>query len=212
MVDKLALFGGAPVVAEGAHTGWPIVTEAEREAISRVLGSGVLSGPGSPEAAAFQGEFAEFVGARFALLTHSGTSALEIALSAAGIGPGDEVIVPAYSFVATPLAAVLAGAVPIFADVSEVTGLLDPRAAEAAVTSRTRAILPVHVHGCALDLDPLLELSKRRGLVLVEDAAQAHGARYKGRPVGAIGAAGGFSLQSSKNLPAGEGGVFVTDD
>jgi dTDP-4-amino-4,6-dideoxygalactose transaminase len=209
---ELALFGGAPVVPSNAHRTWPIVGDGERQAISRVLDRGILSGPFAPEVTELQREFARYVGAKHCLATSSGTSALIIALAGVGVGAGDEVIVPAYSFVATPLAVLQLGAVPVFADVDEGTGCVDPAAVEAAITGRTRAIMPVHMHGCAAAMDLLCELARRRGLALVEDAAQAHGALFDGRPVGAIGAAGGFSLQSSKNLPAGEGGLFVTND
>jgi perosamine synthetase len=207
-----ALFGGTPVLSKQAHRGWPIVEEEERSAVARVLDRGILSGPFAPESVALEQEFARFVGAKHCLLTHCGTSALLVALAAAGVRAGDEVIVPAYSFVATPLAAALVGAVPVFADVDRETGCLEAGAAEAAVTARTRAILPVHMHGCAADMAALLDVARRHDLVVVEDAAQAHGATFGGKPVGAIGAAGGFSLQSSKNLSAGEGGLFVTND
>jgi dTDP-4-amino-4,6-dideoxygalactose transaminase len=211
-MSSLALFGGTPVLSKEAHRVWPIVEEEERNAVTRVLDRGILSGPFAPESMALQEEFARYVGAKHALLTHCGTSALVVALAAAGVRAGDEVIVPAYSFVATPLAVVLVGAVPVFADVDPETGCLEPAAAEAAVTSRTRAIMPVHMHGCAADMAALLEVARRHDLVVVEDAAQAHGATFGGKAVGAIGAAGGFSLQSSKNLSAGEGGLFVTND
>jgi dTDP-4-amino-4,6-dideoxygalactose transaminase len=161
---------------------------------------------------ALEREFAAFVGAKHCLVTHCGTSALQIALASAGVRAGDEVVMPAYSFVATPMAAILIGAVPIFADVDPATGCLDPASAEAAVTQRTRALMPVHIHGCAADLDALQAVARRRDLLVVEDAAQAHGATFGGRPVGALGASGGFSMQSSKNLAAGEGGLFVTND
>jgi dTDP-4-amino-4,6-dideoxygalactose transaminase len=208
----LALFGGTPVLTKEAHRVWPIVGEAERATVARVLDRGILSGPFAPEAVAFQQEFAAWVGAKHALLTHSGTSALLVALAAAGVRAGDEVIVPSYSFVATPLSVVQVGAIPVFADVDVETGCLDPQAAEAAVTSRTRAIMPVHMHGGAADMNALLDVARRHDLVMVEDAAQAHGAKCGDRYVGAIGATGGFSLQSSKNLSAGEGGLFVTND
>ncbi len=208
----LALFGGTPVLSAGAHRIWPIVTDDERAAVMRVLDRGILSGPFAPEATALQEEFAQFVGAKYALLTHCGTSALAVALAAAGVRAGDEVIVPAYSFVATPLAVTQIGAIPVFADVDPVTGCLDPAAANAAVTAKSRALMPVHMHGCAADMVALLDVARRHDLVVVEDAAQAHGAECSGRRVGAIGAAGGFSLQSSKNLSAGEGGLFVTND
>jgi dTDP-4-amino-4,6-dideoxygalactose transaminase len=208
----IALFGATPVLSREMHRVWPIVGDDERRAVARVLDRGVLSGAYAPESMALEREFARFVGAKHCLLTHCGTSALVVALAAAGVRAGDEVIVPAYSFVATPLAVVQVGAVPVFADVDEATGCLDPAAAEAAVTERTRAIMPVHMHGGAADLNALMAVARRHDLVLVEDAAQAHGATCGGRPVGAIGAAGGFSMQSSKNLVAGEGGLFVTND
>jgi perosamine synthetase len=208
----LALLGGAPVLARESHRVWPIVTEDERRAVARVLDRGVLSGPFAPESMALEEEFARFVGAKHCLLTHCGTSALAVALAAAGIRTGDEVIVPAYSFVATPLAVAQVGAIPVFADVDGSTGCIDPAAAEAAVTRRTRAIMPVHMHGCAADMAPIVDAARRHDLVIVEDAAQAHGATCGGRSVGAIGAAGAFSLQSSKNLSAGEGGLLVTND
>jgi dTDP-4-amino-4,6-dideoxygalactose transaminase len=209
---RLALFGGTPVLTKEAHRVWPIVGEEERSGVNRVLDRGILSGPFAPEAVSFQREFAEWVGAKHALLTHSGTSALVVALAAAGVRAGDEVIVPAYSFVATPLSVVQVGAIPVFADVDVATGCIDPASAAAAVTPRTRAIMPVHMHGGAADMDALLDVARKHDLIVVEDAAQAHGAKVGDRYVGAIGATGGFSLQSSKNLSAGEGGLFVTND
>jgi perosamine synthetase len=208
----IALFGGPPTLDRDAQVKWPDVTDAERAAVARVLDRGVLSGSNAPEAVALEREFARFVGARHAILTHCGTSALHLALAAAGVRAGDHVVMPAYSFVATPLAALHCGAIPVFVDVDPATGLMDAKAAAAAVGPRTRAIMPVHVHGCAADLRPLLDLAKSRGVALVEDAAQAHGATWSGKPVGAIGRTGGFSLQSSKNLTGGEGGIFVTND
>jgi dTDP-4-amino-4,6-dideoxygalactose transaminase len=209
---ELALLGGKPTLAKDAHRLWPVVTDDERRAVMRVLDRGILSGPFAPESMALEEEFARFVGAKHCILTHCGTSALVVALAGAGVGAGDEVIVPAYSFVATPLSVAQIGAVPVFADVDADTGCLDVVAAEAAITGRTRAIMPVHMHGGAADMGALLDLARRRGLVVVEDAAQAHGARFGGKPVGALGAAGGFSMQSSKNLGAGEGGLMVTND
>ena len=211
-MSNIALLGGTAVLSREAHRIWPVVGEEERRAVMRVLDRGIMSGANAPESVALEQEFAQFVGAKHALLTHCGTSALVVALAAAGVRAGDEVIVPAYSFVATPFAVVQVGAVPVFADVDVETGCLDPVAAEAAMTRRTRAIMPVHMHGGAADLGALLEVARRHDLVLVEDAAQAHGATYQGRPVGAIGASGGFSMQGSKNLSAGEGGLFVTND
>jgi perosamine synthetase len=210
--ERLALFGGTPVLERTTLRRWPVIGDEERSAIARVLDRGLLSGATAPESVAFERAFASYVGAKHALLTHCGTSALHLALAAAGVTAGDHVLVPAYSFVATPLAVLHAGAIPIFADVDMATGTLDVEAAERALTSRTRAIMPVHVHGCPADIAPLARLAEKHRLLLIEDAAQAHGATYDTRPVGAIGRAGGFSLQSSKNLSAGEGGVVVTND
>jgi perosamine synthetase len=207
-----AALGGAPTVRRDGHQLWPILTDEDRQSVLSVLERGVLSGSYAPAARAFEARFAEFVGARFALLTHCGTSALQLALAAAGVHEGDEVIVPAYSFVATPLSVVLQGATPVFVDVDEASGELDLTEVAAARTVRTRAVMPVHIHGAAADMDGVLALASRLGLAVVEDAAQAHGATAGGRPVGALGTAGAFSLQSSKNLAAGEGGVFVTND
>jgi dTDP-4-amino-4,6-dideoxygalactose transaminase len=212
LAGDLALFGRPPVLSRDVHRLWPVITADERRAVARVLDRGVLSGPFAPEAAALEREFARFVEARYCLVTHCGTSAIAMALGAAGVRAGDEVIVPAYSFVATPLAVLHVGAIPVFVDVERSTGCLDPAAIEPAVTPRTRAIMPVHMHGCAADMDAILECARARRLIVVEDAAQAHGASCGGRPVGALGDAGGFSLQSSKNLAAGEGGLFVTND
>src|SRR5690606_15199323 len=146
------------------------------------------------------------------LLTHSGTSALELALLAAGVKEGDEVIVPAYTFVATPISVMYAGAIPRFVDVSPETGNIDPSLIEAAIGPRTKAIMPVHVHGCPADMDAILAIARKHDLLVIEDAAQAHGARYRGKNAGSLGLAAGFSMQASKNLSAGEGGVLVTDD
>ncbi|MEA2747688.1 MAG: hypothetical protein QOI41_1831 [Myxococcales bacterium] len=210
--ERLAIFGGTPTLGRSRHRRWPDLGEDERSAVARVIARGVLSGPRAPESMAFEDEFARFASAKHALLTHSGTSALHLALAASGLRAGDHVLVPAYSFVATPLAVLHAGGIPIFVDVEETTGLLDIDAARAALTSRTRAIMPVHVHGCAADMGSVSKLAKEHGLLVVEDAAQAHGATWNGQAVGALGSAGGFSLQSSKNLGVGEGGVLVTND
>jgi perosamine synthetase len=212
MTLPLALLGGAPTVERDAHRFWPLVTEDDRRAVLAVLDRGTLSGPAAPEATALEEEFARLVNANYAILTHSGTSALMLALMAAGVRAGDHVIVPAYSFVATALAVVHVGAIPIFVDVDEETGLIDPEAVAAAITPRTRAVMPVHVHGCPADMAELMSLARRHDVLLVEDAAQAHAAMYWGSRVGALGAAGAFSLQSSKNLCGGEGGIFVTND
>ncbi len=207
-MNKPAVLGGSPVVDRARHRVWPIIGEDEKRAVMRVLDRGIMQGVHAPETRAFEEEFAAFVGVKRCLMTHCGTSALQLALVAAGVGEGDEVLVPAYSFVATPLCVALQGGTPVFVDVDPETGHMDPALARDAITKRTKAIMPVHIHGEAADLDALAAL----GLPIVEDAAQAHGAEYKGHKVGAIGIAGGFSLQGSKNLCTGEGGFFVTND
>jgi len=159
---------------------WPILEAGDRAAVGRVLGRGVLSGAGAPEMRALEAEFAAAVGARFCLATNSGTAALHLALAAMGLGPGDEVIVPALSFIATAQAVLHQGAVPVFADADPVTYNLDPADAARRVTPRTRAIVPVHLHGLPADMDAVNALAGRHGLTVIEDAAQAHGAVYKG--------------------------------
>jgi dTDP-4-amino-4,6-dideoxygalactose transaminase len=189
---------------------WPILTDADRRAVARVLDRGVLSGAAAPEMRALEAEFAAVLGCSFCLATNSGTSALHIALGAARLRPGDEVIVPALSFVATAQAILHEGGVPVFADIDPVTYNIDPADAAARVTARTRAIMPVHLHGLPADMDAIGALARRAGLLVIEDAAQAHGATSHGRLVGTIGDMAAFSLNSTKNLPAGEGGLFVT--
>lgn len=161
----------------------------------------------------FEREFAAFCGARHCVGVASGLSAIELALRAAGVGPGDEVIVPAYTWVATWLGVSRAGAVPVGVDAIETTYNVDPDAIEAAITSRTAAILPVHLRGEPADMEAIRAIARAHGLLVVEDAAQAHGARCGGKRVGSLGNAAAFSFYPSKNLGAlGDGGAVVTDD
>src|SRR5215470_1821343 len=211
-VQRLAIQGGAPAVPAGAHVRWPVLGEEERSAVLGVLERGVLSGQLAPEVRGLEREFAAFVGSRFCLATNSGTAALHLALIGAGLQPGDEVIVPAFTFVATAMAVLHQGAVPVFVDVEPRTFGMDPAKVEAAIGPRTRAIVPVHLHGVPCDLEPIARIASRHGLVLIEDSAQAIGARYRGRTAGTIGLAGSYSLQSSKSMACGEGGLVVTDD
>ncbi|HOK44777.1 MAG TPA: DegT/DnrJ/EryC1/StrS family aminotransferase [Bryobacteraceae bacterium] len=165
------------------------------------------------QVAAFEEEFSQYVGARFGIGVNSGTSALHLALLAAGIGPGDEVITVSFTFVATVAAIVYTGAKPVLVDIDPRTNTIDPALVEAAITDRTKAILPVHLYGQPADLDPLIEIAQRHNLTIIEDAAQAHGAEYKGRRVGSIGDLGCFSFYPGKNLGAyGEGGMVVTNN
>jgi len=189
---------------------WPIITPDDRAAVLRVLDRGVLSGAGAPEMKALETEFAATLGGGLSLATNSGTSALHIAIGALGLKPGDEVIVPALSFIATAQAVLHEGAVPVFADVDPVTYNIDPSDIARRITPRTRAIVPVHLHGLPADMDEINAIAARAGAVVIEDAAQAHGALYRGRPVGTLAAMSAFSLNSTKNFPAGEGGLFFT--
>lgn len=161
----------------------------------------------------FEAEMAEFCEAAHGVGVDSGTSALELALMALGIGPGDEVITAANTFIATALAISYVGAVPVLVDVDPDTYQIDPSLVEAAITPRTRAIMPVHLYGHPADMDPINEIAHRHGLRVIEDASQAHGSRYKGRRVGGLGDVGAFSLYPAKNLGAyGDAGVVVTND
>lgn len=210
--DRLAIAGGRPAVTPLAHRRWPRITAGDRAAVARVLDRGELWGPHATEVAALEEEWADYIGTRFCLLTNSGTAALHCAVVAAGVQPGDEVIVPAFSFVATPMAVLHSGAVPVFCDIEPRTYTLDPARVEEAVGERTRAIMPVHVHGLPADMGELRAIADRHGLALIEDAAQAHGATYRGLRTGRLGDGAAFSLNGSKHLSAGEGGLFVTDD
>jgi dTDP-4-amino-4,6-dideoxygalactose transaminase len=181
------------------------------EAIARVVESAafVLG----REVEAFEAAFAEYLGARFCVGVSNGTAAIQLALTACGIGQGQEVIVPANTFFATAEAVSTAGATPVFVDADPISYTIDVNQIEAAITERTRAIIPVHLYGQAADLDPIFDIAARHNLAVIEDAAQAHGALYKGRRVGARGRANCFSFYPGKNLGAyGEGGAVVTDD
>lgn len=188
----------------------PVIGDAEIEAAVRVLRSGrVVQGP---EVAAFEEEFSELVAGRHCVAVNSGTSALQLTLMALGIGPGDEVVVPAFTFAATANAVRLVGAEPVFADIEPGSFNLDPDAVSAAVTARTAAIMPVHLYGHPAAMDRLMPIAQRHGLAVVEDACQAHGAALGGQPVGAFGDAGTFSFYPTKNMHALEGGMISTAD
>jgi dTDP-4-amino-4,6-dideoxygalactose transaminase len=187
------------------------IKEEVDAAVARVFESGqfVLG----PEVAAFEKEFAAYCQARHGVAVNSGTSALHLALLAAGIGPGDEVITVSFTFVATVAAINYAGAKPVFVDIEPKSYTIDVTQIESAITERTRAIMPVHLYGQVADMDPILEIARARNLIVIEDAAQAHGAEYKGRRAGSMGHMGCFSFYPGKNLGAyGEGGMVVTSN
>ena len=188
----------------------PVIGEEEIAAAVRVLRSGmVVQGP---EVAAFEEEFSAYVGGRHCVAVNAGTSALLLSLVAAGIGAGDEVIVPSFTFAATANSVALTGAVPVFADIDPETFNLSPESVEAAITPRTKAIMPVHLYGQAADMTRLTEVAERSGLAVIEDAAQAHASSWKGTPVGAFGLAAAFSFYPTKYMHALVGGMVVTPD
>ena len=207
----LALVGGKPVRTR-PFSAWPVSGEAEEERLLRTLRSGQWGKLDGPEVAEFENRFAAMHGCRHGIGVVNGTVSLRVALLAAGIRAEDEVIVPPYTFFSTASAVVEANAVPVFADIDLNTFNLDPAAVRAAVTERTKAIIPVHFAGQPADMDAIMAIADGHGLTVIEDAAHAHGASYKGRPAGSIGHMGSFSFQSSKNLTAGEGGIIITND
>jgi dTDP-4-amino-4,6-dideoxygalactose transaminase len=212
MSKQLALLGGDPVRID-PFPAWPFSGNEEKQALLEVLEGGVwgISADGG-KIAVFERTFAEAHAAAYGQAVFNGTMALEVALRALDIGYGDEVIVPAYTFMATATSCLMVGAIPVFVDIEPDTYNMDPDALEAAITPRTRAVIPVHIGGLPADMDRIMEIARRHDLAVLEDACQAHGAAWKGRRVGAIGDLGCFSFQSSKNINAGEGGLIVTDD
>lgn len=191
----------------------PIIGEEEIQAVVKVLRSGILtekSGHG-PFASKFENAFADYIGSKFAVSFNSGTSALHAALLAAGVGPKDEVIVPSFTFVATAEVVVLTGARPIFVDIDPKTYCMDPEEVKHAISGRTKAIIPVHLYGHPCDMDPLIECAHEHGIIVIEDAAQAHGAEYKGKKAGVLGDLACFSFYATKNMTTGEGGMITTN-
>lgn len=186
----------------------PLIGDEERAAVDRVLASGMLAQ--GPEVAAFETEFSAVVGGLECIALNSGTSALHMAFIAVGVGPGDEVIVPSFSFAATANAVALTGATPVFADIELDHFNLDPTAFEAAITPRTKAVMPVHLYGHPANMRAITDIADKHGILVLEDAAQAHAASIDGVPVGAWGIAGSFSFYPTKNMTSGEGGMVST--
>lgn len=209
--DRPALLGGTPV-RRGGFPSWPIVLEEDLRSWADVLRSRVWCRRRGGHVSRFEEAWARKLGARHCVATVNGTNALVAALAALGVGPGDEVIVPPYTFVATVNAVLLHHALPVFVDTDRDTFQIDARRIEASVTERTRCLLPVHLGGNPFDWDAIAEVAGRRGLPIVEDACQAHLAEWRGRKVGTLGAVGCFSFQETKNLSSGEGGALVTGD
>ena len=213
MSEQLAIHGGQPTIPEGTIKPWPYITDADRQAVMEVLASDSINEQRKIQSEALSQEWAAYVGRKYCIPTNSGTAALHMCIAALGIEPGDEVIVPAFTFWATAAAVLHHNAIPIFVDIDPKTFCIDPAQIEAKLSERTKAIIAVHIHGMPADMDGVLAIAEQHGLKVIEDAAQAHGSRYKGVPCGAIGDVAGFSTQMSKTLTTGsEGGLFVTDD
>lgn len=212
MAKKLAISGGTPVLQRTDFKNWPIITDDDRRLINQVLDSGIMAGGTAPQVSALEKEWADYTGAKHCLTTTSGTAALHMALAAVDVGPGDEVITSAFTFLASASCALHQNAIPVFVDIDPRTYNMDPAKLEEAITPRTKAIIPVHIQGLPADMDPIMEIAKRHDLYVIEDACQAHGATYKGKKVGTIGDIGTFSLNNFKNLCGGEGGLYITDN
>ena len=209
-MSDLAALGGSPVRTE-PYPDWPVYNERDIQAVTDVIKSGRWGGypyPG-PQTAEFARRFAEMQGGGYAVPMANGTVTMEVALRAMNIGWRDEVLVPAYTFQATAAAVMSAGAIPVIVDVDDHTYCLDPKAAQVAITHQTKAIIPVHLGAEMADMDAIVELASQNDLVVIEDCAHAHGAKWRGRGAGTIGHFGSFSMQSSKILTSGEGGVLL---
>ncbi len=208
---KLAALGGKPVRAE-PFPSWPVLGKNDRDAWAKVLDEGKWCRLDGKYATAFERAYASHRGSKHCTVTANGTSALFASLNALGVGPGDEVIVPPYTFVATVNVVLLQHALPVFVDTDRQTMQIDAAKIEAAITGRTACIVPVHLGGSAADLDAILAVGKKHSIPVLEDACQAHLGEWKGRKLGSLGKAGCFSFQASKNLNSGEGGAVLSDD
>jgi len=209
--EDLAINGGPKTIDKVFP--WPIYDQTEVDAVAEIVKSGVWANPNCDgKVAEFEKQFALYCGTKYAITCVNGSVALRLALMACGVKPGDEVIVPPYTFIATASIVAEANCVPVFVDIAPDTYNLDPVAVENAITPRTKVIIPVHFAGQSCDMDALMAIAKKYDLKIIEDAAHAHGGEYKGKKLGSIGDAGCFSFQSSKNLTSGEGGIVTTND
>jgi dTDP-4-amino-4,6-dideoxygalactose transaminase len=211
-MSELAIFGGQPAVT-GAWPRWPQLGQRERELLDEVFASSLWGGTGlGPKITELNAKFAAYCDAKHGAAVANGTVSMELCLEAWGIGPGDEVVVPAATFFATSVAVHHQGATVVYADLDPKTANLDPARFEEAITDRTKAVIPVDIAGHPADLDAIVAIARRHGIKVLEDAAQAHGAIYKGRKTGSFGDAGSFSFQQSKNMQSGEGGFVTSND
>jgi len=212
MSDKLAIDGG-PKAVTNTLVGWPHFDDRAIQAVTEVLKSGKVNYWTGPRGMEFEKRYAEWQGSKFAISVATGTAALHTALSSLGIGPGDEVIVPSYTFIATSFSVVQAGAIPRFADVNLEDHCISVESAEKLVTKRTKAIIPVHLYGNVCDMDPIMDFAKRHGIFVIEDNAEAFGGEYKGKKTGTIGHISACSFCQNKTFTTGgEGGMVTTDD
>lgn len=214
-MSKLAALGGEKAVQLPTYE-WPVdflkrFGQTEADAVAGVIKTGVVWGTFAPEISAFEREFAKYVGAKFSIFMSSGTAALHCAMAAAGVQPGDEVITSPHTFVGSASAILQQGAIPVFADIDSRTYTIDPSKIEEKISNATKVIEPIHIYGLPADMDAIQKIADSNGLLVVEDACQAHGAEYKGKKVGGIGAMGAFSFNGTKNMQTGEGGMFVTN-
>lgn len=211
MKGKLALNGGDRLLPEGFFLKWPPVRAQDRKYVMSVLDRGPSS-VDTPHIEALEKEWAEYVGTRFALMTNSGTSALHMSIAACGIGPGDEVIVPAFTFLASASSVLHHNAIPVFVDVDPQSMLIDVNKMKKRITERTKAVIPVHLNGVAADMTRIQSIAKTNNLIVIEDCAQAHGSTYEGEKVGNFGNMAAFSINQWKHLSAADGGLLNTND
>ena len=210
--EKLAIDGGKPIRTE-EYPPWPYFEEDSVEAAMEPIRTGKVNYWTGDVGREFEQKFAEWEGTEFAISTMNGTTALHTALGGLGIGPGDEVIVPSYTFIASSMCVPQAGAVPVFADVEKLTHTISPESIVENISPRTKAIIPVHLYGCIADMGAIMDIANEYGLYVVEDTAQAHGGKYNGKKAGSIGDIGAFSFCQSKHFTTGgEGGMVVTDN
>ncbi|MCD6325136.1 DegT/DnrJ/EryC1/StrS family aminotransferase [Candidatus Bathyarchaeota archaeon] len=216
-MSKLAIEGGTPVAPGGLRRNWPIFSDEEKKALLEVLESGrwwrgAYEDQSESKVGRFETEFCKYLGVKYGVAVTNGTAAIELALKAAGVEAGDEVIVPAVTFIATATAVLAVNAVPIFVDIDPETYQIDPEKIEEAITDKTKAIVPVHYGGYPADMDRIMEIAEDHDLIVVEDCAEAHGSEWRGKKVGGIGHLGTFSFQMGKPLTCGEGGFVSTND
>lgn len=212
MRENSAINGRKKTVPEGLRVKWPIVTQQDKEAVVKTLDDEILHGPYVPEVVALEKDFGNYIGTRYCIATNSGTAALHMAIAAAGIGPGDEVITSSFTFLSSATAVLYHNAIPIFVDIDPRTFNIAPEKIEEKISPKTKAIMPVHIHGLPADMDEMNQIAKKNKLIVIEDACQAPGARYHGEKVGNFGDMAAFSLNVTKNLPGIEGGLLVTDN